>query len=201
MQIAAVAMLALAACGGPSGSGGNDALPQGAFWDGLEPACGQVLPGEMLSRRSADRDWRRRGVSLDLVECSREGIRMVLAVGDDRSRSWTLTPQDDGILFRIERAEGTGPGVSGYGGLSTEGPDAMRQVFPADAVTKEMFAERNLVLALENVWSLTLDPEAGHLTYEVERISGGRKMRFDLNGAVAHASGDGSESGNSAAGQ
>ncbi len=192
--IAAFAMLALAACGGPSGPGDVGGVPDGAFWKTLQPACGKLLPGDMLSRRSADRDWRRAGVSLDVVECSREGVRMVLAVGDDRSRSWILTPQDGGILFRIDRAEGTGPGVTGYGGLSTEGADAMRQIFPTDDVTKEIFTERNLVLALDNVWSLTLDPESGHLTYEVERTSGGRKMRFDLNAGGA-ATQDGPDSG------
>ena len=180
--VSASAMLAFAACGSPTPS-----FPQGAFWDALEPACGTVLPGEMLSNASSDRDWRRRGVSLDVTECSSEGMRMVVQVGNDRSRTWILTQAADGIDFRIERAEGTGPGVSGYGGVSSEGADAMRQVFPADEVTKEMFSERGLALALENVWSLTIDPEAGDLVYEVERISGGRKIRFDLSGAANEA--------------
>lgn len=170
--------LALAACGGPSTPG---QLPDGAFWQAIAPACGDIYEGEMLSDEPTDREWQNAGILLEITECSGDGIDMVFQVGDDRSRSWRLTPVANGIDFRIERAEGTGPGVSGYGGVSSQGPDSLVQVFPIDARTKEMFRQKGLMLALENVWTLEADPEAETLTYEVERIANGRRMRFDLS--------------------
>lgn len=178
----AVLTLALAACGRSTSAYG---LPEGAFWDNLTALCGKAYEGRVTTNYSADRDWKRERLILDVAECSADGVEINFNVGEDRTRTWSITPREGGAIgYHIARAEGTGPGVSGYGGVSTEGPDALAQVFPIDEASKAMFESIQLMFSTENVWSLTFDPEAQTFTYHVQRMSGERRIAFDISLAV-----------------
>ncbi|MEO0466952.1 MAG: hypothetical protein AAF216_10435 [Pseudomonadota bacterium] len=187
----AVFMLALASCGSSTGPYG---LPKGEFWNQLTSLCGNAYEGRVTTTYSADRDWRRERLILDVAECDADGVLINFNIGDDRTRTWTITPREDGTIgYHIGRDEGTGPGLTGYGGISVEGPDALAQVFPIDEPSKAMFEEIRLILSLQNVWSLTFDPGAGTLTYHVQRIDSERGMQFDISSPVSVETPDGWE--------
>ncbi|MEL6568708.1 MAG: hypothetical protein AAFQ22_09840 [Pseudomonadota bacterium] len=178
----AAAALALAACGSSSTPNG---LPGGAFWEALDPLCGNAYLGDMTTTYSADRDWKNSRLILHVESCSRDGAVMNFNVTDDRTRTWTLSPTEDGgVLYRIGRTEGTGPGIDSYGGLSSEGVDALVQVFPIDDESRAKFEEKGIVGSTQNVWTLTLDPTEQTLAYHVQRLSSERGMIFDLSEAV-----------------
>lgn len=179
----AVLTLALAACGGSTGPQG---LPKGAFWEQLSALCGNAYEGRMTTTYSADRDWSRERLILDVAECSSEGVVINFNRSDDRTRIWTISPQPDGAIgYHIRRTEGAGPdGIGTYGGISTEGADAMAQVFPIDSESKAMFEELRIILSTQNVWTLTIDPEAQTLSYHVQRLDSERGMEFDISSPV-----------------
>jgi len=179
----AAATLALAACGASTSPGPG--LPQGAFWDAFAPLCGQGYLGEMTTTYSADRDWANSRLVLHVAECSRDGVVAHFNITDDRTRTWTFTPDEDGtIRFSIGRAEGTGPGIDSYGGVSSEGADARVQVFPIDAESRGRFEEMRLMGSTQNVWTLGFEEDGTGFTYHVQRINSERGMRFDLTEAV-----------------
>ena len=188
----AVLTLALAACGSSDGAYG---LPKGAFWDQLTALCGNAYEGRVTTNYSADRDWKRDRLILDVADCSADGVVINFNRSDDRTRICTVTAMPDGgIGFHISRTEGAGPeGIGTYGGISTEGPDAMAQVFPIDAESKAMFEELRIILSTQNVWSFTIDPEAQTLSYHVHRIDSERGLEFDLSTPVPVGMPDGWE--------
>ena len=176
------AALALAACGSSSS---RSQLPGGDFWDAIAPLCGNAYLGEMTTTYSADRDWANSRLVLHVVSCSREGVVMDFNITDDRTRTWTLSPvEGGGILFRINRSEGTGPGIDSYGGVSLEGVDAMAQVFPIDEESRAKFEDMGILGSTQNVWTITLNPTEQTLAYHVQRVTSERGMAFDLSQAV-----------------
>ncbi|MEM9739206.1 MAG: hypothetical protein AAF829_05000 [Pseudomonadota bacterium] len=183
------ATLALAACGASSNPTG---LPEGAFWEAIAPLCGNGYLGDMTTTYSADRDWKNSRLILHFESCTRDGVVINFNITDDRTRTWTLTHTNGGtIQYRIDRSEGSGPGISAYGGLSTQGPDSLVQVFPIDEASKAKFAELGIIGSLSNVWTLALNSEAETLSYHVQRASSERGMIFDLSEAVRVETPDG----------
>lgn len=176
------AALALAACGSSSSRSG---LPDGDFWEAFAPLCGNAFLGEMTTTYSADRNWAKSRLVLEVASCSPEGVVMNFNITDDRTRSWAFSPvEGGGILFRINRAEGTGPGIDSYGGVSLEGADSMVQVFPIDEESRGKFEDVGIAGSTQNVWTLTLNPTEQTLEYHVQRVTSERGMVFDLSEPV-----------------
>ncbi|MEL6754263.1 MAG: hypothetical protein AAFO57_09575 [Pseudomonadota bacterium] len=178
----AVSTLALAACGSAA-TGPN--LPEGAFWEAFAPLCGNAYLGGMTTTYSADRDWKNSRLILHVEDCAQDGVKANFNITEDRTRTWTFTPGEDGnINLRIGRAEGTGPGIESYGGVSTEGADAMIQIFPIDEESRAAFEEKRIMLSTQNVWTLGFADEGAAFIYHVQRIASERGMRFDLSTPV-----------------
>jgi hypothetical protein len=99
-------------------------------------------------------------------------------VGDDRSRTWVLT-RDENELIKLKHdhrhADGSEDEVTQYGGLATNSGSATTQFFPADQFTADL-----LPAAVGNVWWITVDETS--FTYNLRRLGADTHfaVRFDL---------------------
>ena len=134
LRITALALLALVSSSCASG-------PDDEFWDRLSLLCGKAFEGEIVSTDAADDDWRAQRVVMHVRDCSEAEIRIPLAVGEDRSRTWVLSRDAGGLaLHHVHLHEdGTEDAVTGYGGAASENSSGSRQNFPADDATKALF--------------------------------------------------------------
>jgi len=98
--------------------------------------------------------------------CRQDEIRIRFAVGEDRSRTWILSRDEKGLLLKHDHrhADGTPDDITMYGGWAIEGGSATSQSFAADKHTSDL-----IPAAATNVWTLSLDPKTGELTYYLER--------------------------------
>ncbi len=93
-------------------------------------------------------------------------IRIPFRVGEDKSRTWILSLDDRGLLFKHDHrhADGTPDKVTMYGGWAAPEGTAHRQQFPADSDTRKLIPE-----AATNVWVIEMDKEKQQLVYYLER--------------------------------
>ena len=146
--------------------------------------CGETLTGAVVSTQPDDADWQGKTLTLGPVDCSTEARRpdmtdrvgdavivMPLSVGEDASRAWLLTYGSGQLEFRHYHYEpdGSPSAVTSYGGPAAPGGTATQQSFPADAATKANFTANGIARSNPNIWTLTLDEDAGTLTYALAR--------------------------------
>ena len=101
------------------------------------------------------------------IECAEDEVRVPFVVGTDRSRTWIIRWIPElGLQLKHDHrhADGTPDDITNYGGVADDSGSAFRQSFPADAFTAEL-----IPAAAGNVWTLSLDPRDGGLTYNLTR--------------------------------
>ena len=144
--------------------------------------CGETLTGAVVSTQPDDADWQGKTLTLGPVMCAsstdasdgEDGVVsamvMPLAVGEDTSRTWLLLNTEQ-LEFRHIHFEpdGSPSAVTLYGGPAAPGGTATQQSFPADAATKANFTANGIARSNPNIWTLTLDENAGTLTYALAR--------------------------------
>lgn len=160
-------------------------LPHAEFSSNLVALCGQTFAGEVVSEDPQDSAWQNKPLTLGPIDCSDIAVIMPLAVGEDESRVWTVMPpsaNDDWIKLTHAHTlkDGSEDPVTGYGGKSTEGGTATRQLFPADEATKTLFRENDLDASVNNVWTLEIIP-SDILAYELNREGRHFRAEFDLS--------------------
>jgi hypothetical protein len=110
--------------------------------------------------------------------CEKDRIRIPFFVGEDKSRTWVLTRQNDRILLKHDHRheDGKPDAVTMYGGLTTNEGSATRQMFPADQETVKVIAA-----AASNVWWIDLMPNE-FFSYNLRRMGTDRffSIKFDL---------------------
>ena len=181
MRVLMAAGLVLSACAAAQ-------PPAEEFFENMTSLCDRTVEGRVVSNQDVDADWIGQTLVVGPVTCETDVIRMPLAVGEDRSRTWVLSRVEDGLEFRHEHVEpdGSPSAVTQYGGYAAwdEGT-ATRQAFPADEKTKANFTENGIPVSNTNVWTFTLDGST--LTYALARpeteLGPERDFRaeFDLN--------------------
>ena len=122
--------------------------------------------------RDPEHDFAGKLLVAEVATCSENEIRVPFAVGEDRSRTWIFTLSQselhgERVLLKHDHRheDGTPDEITMYGGWSAGGT-AWSQAFPADEQTSEL-----IPAAATNVWTITLDPEGGSLTYSLKRHS------------------------------
>ncbi|HSP83001.1 MAG TPA: hypothetical protein VLN72_04665, partial [Gillisia sp.] len=92
-------------------------------------------------------------------------ITIPFYVGEDKSRTWVLTFENDRIKLKHDHRheDGSEDKITQYGGTSTNSGSPNLQFFPADAETAELIG-----YAATNVWWITLDENT--FTYNLKRI-------------------------------
>lgn len=152
------------------------------FWAELRKLCGKSYAGTLASAPENDADFTGKELVMHVRACDANQIRIPFFVGADKSRTWVLTKQNERILLKHDhrRADGTPDKTTMYGGLTSNGGAATRQMFPADEETAAL-----IPAAAANVWWIELAPGES-LTYNLRRVGTERffSVKFDLRKEV-----------------
>ncbi|NLA68179.1 MAG: hypothetical protein GX856_08060 [Gammaproteobacteria bacterium] len=202
------ALVALAACApsdqtAPAATPGDDAAapvaaaaaaaePADAFMAALASHCGQAFAGRIVANEPAPTGpdaFEGQPLVMHVRGCddpARE-LRVPFHVGDDHSRTWVITRTDDGLRLKHDhRHEDGSPDVQTmYGGDTATPGTAVRQEFPVDAESIELFGRTGADVSTTNTWAMEIEPGSRFL-YELSR-PGGRmfQVEFDLTTPVA----------------
>lgn len=158
----------------------QESTPSQKFWDNLKAHCGKAYEGKLVT---PEPDPRFAGKLVMHVRSCEEGtLRIPFFVGEDRSRTWVLTMDDQGLIqlkHDHRHADGSEDQVTQYGGMASNTGSATTQFFPADQFTANM-----LPAAVGNVWWITVDETS--FTYNLRRLGANThfSVRFDLTKAV-----------------
>ncbi len=181
-----VALLAAACGGGPPGgegaSDGSESDPQLVFWDELQDLCGGAYAGRLEEAVPPDHGFAAADLVMHAHYCDIAEVRIGFHVGENRSRTWVITPTAAGLELRHDHRheDGSPDAITMYGGESRGIGTETAQDFPADARTAEMVPE-----AATNVWTVELHPDSAFV-YALRRDGSDRRFRvsFDLTRAV-----------------
>ena len=151
-----------------------------AFWDALQTHCGKSYEGS-LELPENDEDFGGKRLVMHVRSCQDNVIRIPFFVGDDKSRTWVLTFENDRIQLKHDHRheDGSEDEVNMYGGRTSNSGQATLQTFPADQHTKNI-----IPVASSNVWWITLDDIL--FTYNLRRLGTERVFRvvFDLGETI-----------------
>lgn len=162
---------------------------QEGFIQNLMPMCGQSYGGKVVSTDAVDKDWREAALIAGPVICEPGGIKMPLAVRENRSRTWVLIPERGRLTLKHDHRhkDGTPDAVSWYGGTSqgkdAKGNSALRQEFPVDEFSIALFKKEGLPASVTNTWAMDIVP-GERFAYELSRpatqaqIAAGEPGRF-----------------------
>lgn len=150
------------------------------FWNKLQTLCGQSFEGQ-LELPENDEDFGGKQLVMHVRSCDDNVIKIPFFVGDDKSRTWVLTFEDDRIQLKHDHRheDGSEDEVTMYGGKTTNSGQATIQTFPADQHTKNI-----IPAASTNIWWITLDDN--QFTYNLRRLGTDRVFRvsFDLTKSI-----------------
>lgn len=170
----------LAGCATPAREGGGD------FLDRLSALCGRAYAGRITSAPvAADAAFAGKPLVMHVRTCAPGVVRVPFHVGADRSRTWVVSRTGNGLRLKHDHRheDGSEDRVTQYGGDSTTPADAARQLFPADAFTKELLRREGNVAGVDNVWALELSGSV--FAYELRRPGRHFRVEFDLTRPVA----------------
>ena len=150
------------------------------FFNKLKSLCGNSFEGQLISPKN-DEQFGGKSLVMHIKSCDDKTIKIPFFVGDDKSRTWVLTYQNDRILLKHDHRhkDGSEDEVTMYGGKTTNSGQVNIQTFPADQETKEM-----IPAASTNIWWITLDDN--QFTYNLRRLGTDRlfTVAFDLTKTI-----------------
>lgn len=153
------------------------AQPSQEFWNSLEKLCGKAYKGEVLEAPEDD-SFREVELVMHVRSCEDQEIRIPFFAGEDRSRTWVLTMENNRIKLKHDHRheDGSEDDVTQYGGKASNHGLANLQTFPADDFTADL-----IPAAASNVWWIEIE-EGKSFTYNLRRIGTDRyfSIRFDL---------------------
>ena len=137
-----------------------------AFFETMRTFCGEEFYGETTYIIDPDDEMADAELYIHVAECDENEIRIPFHVDDNTSRTWILTMDDEGLLFKHDHRheDGRPEDITNYGGYADHRGNAHRQYFPADEETAEMIPE-----AESNVWMIEVDLEEMKLIYDLQR--------------------------------
>lgn len=152
------------------------------FWDTLKSHCGKTYEGTITAGGKEGDGFVGKKLLMHLRSCEEKTIRIPFFVGENKSRTWVLTLQEDNrILLKHDHRhkDGSEEDITQYGGINSNTGLANIQFFPADQHTANL-----IPLASTNVWWFTIDDT--YITYNLRRIGSDRlfTVQFDLTKEV-----------------
>lgn len=212
LSLSTTLALALAACApsNEAGSAGTDpqaeaaaaalaaaeqdvSIPADQFMLRLAEHCGQAFAGRIVANEPASPEpdaFEGQALVMHVRGCddpTRE-LQVPFHVGDNHSRTWLLTRTGDGLRLKHDHRleDGSDDPVTMYGGDTVGEGTAVRQEFPVDRESIELFAREGLDVSTTNVWAMEIEPGQRFL-YELARPEGGQnpegrlfQVEFDL---------------------
>lgn len=200
--------LALSGCGGaadapvaPAVTAPADAVvsepaaetaPVDAFMAAIAQHCGQAFAGKIVANQPASTTpdaFEGKALIMHVRGCeepTRE-LRVPFHVGEDHSRTWIITRTETGARLKHDHRheDGSEDVQTMYGGDTASAGTAIRQEFPVDAYSVELFKKQGIEASTTNTWAMEIDPGKRFL-YELSRPSGRMfQVEFDLTTPVA----------------
>jgi hypothetical protein len=154
--------------------------PAQQFWNTLKSHCGKAYQGR-LELPKEDKDFGGKQLVMHVRKCSENTIKIPFFVGDDKSRTWILSYDNDRISLKHDHRhkDGTEDDINFYGGTTTNQGKADIQMFSANQHTQKM-----IPAAATNVWWITIDETT--FTYNLRRLGTDRvfKVVMDLTQTI-----------------
>ena len=154
-------------------------LAQSPFLDQLKPFCGKQYGGKVIFPEGDKDPFSGKDLFIAFSSCKENEVRIPFRVGEDKSRTWVLTQDAQGLLLKHDHRheDGTPDEVTQYGGYAKVGGTALVQHFPADAFTAKL-----IPAAATNEWTLSLSRDKKTLSYILKRDGDLRfQADFDLS--------------------
>jgi hypothetical protein len=176
-------LLLLSSANPPLSTQSKTAPGSAAFWNSLQKLCGRAFAGTVAAAPADDTTFKDKELVMHVRACEKDRVRIPFFVGADKSRTWILTRKGSRILLKHDHRheDGTPEKVTMYGGWTTNGGAAERQMFPADQQTVDI-----LPPAAANVWWIEI-VDGKYFTYNLRRVGTERyfSIKFDLSGETA----------------
>jgi len=180
-----VLLLCATGCGGDAGDAQSgetppETDPQLAFWENLQALCGQAYAGKLVESVPPDDSFEGQTMVMHVRECDLAEIRIPFFVGEDRSRTWVITPTAAGLRLKHDHRheDGTEDAVTQYGGDTSGRGTETLQDFHADRFTAEL-----VPTAATNIWSVEVVP-GERFVYSLRREGRRFRVEFDLGTPV-----------------
>jgi hypothetical protein len=150
------------------------------FMEKLQTLCGKSFGGKVVSTDALDVDMAKEVLRMTVQDCTPTEVRVPFVVGADASRTWVVTRTDTGLrLKHVHRhADGVEDKLSQYGGDTMSGGTAVRQEFPADQFSKDLFQREGNPASVTNVWAMEVTDAM--FAYELRRAERFFRVEFDL---------------------
>lgn len=158
----------------------QEKVPSQVFWENLQKHCGKAYSGQLADHSKND-DFMGKELKMHVISCQPHEIKIPFHVGDDHSRTWVLTLQDQVIQLKHDHRhkDGSEDKITQYGGTNPNPGFENFQMFPADLETHQ-----RIPYASTNIWWITLDDTK--FTYNLQRAGSDKKftVAFDLSKEV-----------------
>lgn len=153
------------------------------FWQALQPLCGRAFERRVVEgTEPSDAAFASQRLVMHVRSCTDSEIRIPFYVGDDRSRTWVITPTESGLRLKHDHRheDGTPDRITQYGGDTRVAANRLTLDFFADRYTGDL-----LPAAAANIWTLSIEP-GRRFVYALRREATGRRFRveFDLTRPV-----------------
>src|SRR5690554_5440550 len=168
-----------------------DTAPADAFLAALASHCGQAFAGRIVANEPASPEpdaFEGHDLVMHVRGCDNPTQQLLVPfhVGDDHSRTWVLTRTETGLQLKHDHRheDGSPDEQTMYGGDTALPGTAVRQEFPVDQESIELFGRTGADVSTTNTWAMEIEPDSRFL-YELAR-PGGRlfQVEFDLTTPV-----------------
>ena len=158
------------------------------FFANVAALCGTAFAGRVAANEptpTAADPFEGKVLIVHVRRCEKDRIELPFHVGDDRSRTWVLTRTGDAISLKHDHRhrDGSADSLTMYGGVTRAAGTAVRQEFPADAESRDLFTRLKLPVSLPNVWAMEIEP-GRRFVYELARPGRLFRVEFDLTREV-----------------
>jgi hypothetical protein len=142
------------------------ATPQDAFIKEVSAFCGKQYGGKVVFPEGGRDPFTGKALVMYVENCSASQVRIPFWVGEDRSRTWVLTRQPEGLELKHDHRheDGTPDSITMYGGTAREAGSALMQAFPADQYTANLIPR-----AATNEWVMQLSDDRKIFSYILKR--------------------------------
>ena len=153
------------------------------FLGNLNKFCKQSFSGTAIFPEGDKNPFAGQALIIHFATCNENELRIPFQVGEDKSRTWVLTLDENGLLFKHDHRheDGTPDEITMYGGYARSKGNTLEQFFPADEYTAKL-----IPAAATNEWTLALSTDKKTLSYILKRDGQLRfHATFDLTTPLA----------------